>query len=156
MDFWGLYSYPYVSFIPTDFKDKVWSPDNPDAYFPRPMAYAATSGTIGGWDDDRGIETRVNDRYLQNLRYLRFKNLTVGYTFPAKWTKKAYIQKLRIYFTAENLCYWSPLKKNTKYIDPEGAIERKSKNSSGKYEADANEKFYPWSKSFMFGIDVTF
>ena len=156
MDFWGLYSYPYVSFIPTDFKDKVWSPDNPDAYFPRPMAYAATSGTIGGWDDDRGIETRVNDRYLQNLRYLRFKNLTVGYTFPAKWTKKAYIQKLRIYFTAENLCYWSPLKKNTKYIDPEGAIERKSKGSDGKYAADANEKFYPWSKSFMFGIDVTF
>ena len=138
MDFWGCYSYPYVTFIPSDFKDKIWSEDNPDAYFPRAMGYASTSGTL----------QFVNDRYLQNLRYLRFKNLTVGYTIPQKWTRKALMEKVRVYFTAENLCYWSPLKKNTKYIDPEGAINRKSSNS--------NEKFYPWSKSFMFGLDVTF
>lgn len=138
MDFWGCYSYPYVTFIPSDFKDKIWSEDNPDAYFPRAMGYASTSGTL----------QFVNDRYLQNLRYLRFKNLTVGYTIPQKWTRKALMEKVRVYFTAENLCYWSPLKKNTKYIDPEGAINRKS--------SDSNEKFYPWSKSFMFGIDVTF
>lgn len=150
MDFWGLYGYPYVSFIPKDFKDKIWTPDNPDAYFPRPMAYGSTSGTIGSTDSN-GNETRINDRYLQNLRYLRFKNLTVGYTFPTKWTQKAFIQKLRLYFTAENLCYWSPLKKNTKYIDPEGAINRVSDGST-----DSNEKYYPWSRSFMFGIDVTF
>lgn len=138
MDFWGCYSYPYVTFIPSDFKDKIWSEDNPDAYFPRAMAYGSTSGTL----------QFVNDRYLQNLRYLRFKNLTVGYTIPQKWTRKALMEKVRVYFTAENLCYWSPLKKNTKYIDPEGAINRKS--------SDSNEKFYPWSKSFMFGLDVTF
>lgn len=156
MDFWGCYAYPYVSFIPSDFKDKIWSEDNPDAYFPRPMGYASTSGTIGGMDDSTGKETRINDRYLQNLRYLRFKNLTIGYTLPSKWTKKALMEKVRIYFTAENLCYWSPLKKNTKYIDPEGAINRVSKGSDGKYSADSNEKFYPWSKSFMFGLDVTF
>ncbi len=140
MDFWGCYSYPYTTFIPTDFKDKIWREDNPNAYFPRPMAYAATSGTVRS-------DKFVNDRYLQNLRYLRFKNLTVGYTLPKKWTKKALMEKVRIYFTAENLCYWSPLKKNTKYVDPEGA---------GTKSGDSSEKYYPWSKSFMFGLDVTF
>lgn len=150
MNFWGCYSFPYVSFIPTDFKDKIWSEDNPDAYFPRAMGYGATSGTIAGYDEE-GNQTFVNDRYLQNIRYLRFKNLTVGYTLPQKWTRKAYMEKVRVYFTAENLCYWSPLKKNSKYVDPEGAINRVSGGST-----TSNEMFYPWSKSFMFGIDVTF
>lgn len=140
MPFWGSYSYPYLSFMPADFRERIWSEDNPNAYFPRPMAYASTSGTL----------QFVNDRYLQNLRYLRFKNLTVGYTLPKKWTKVAYMEKVRVYFSGENLCYWSPLKKNTKYIDPEAAFDR---NGGSGVMSNA---FYPWSKTFMFGIDVTF
>lgn len=140
MPFWGSYSYPYLSFMPADFREKIWSEDNPNAYFPRPMAYASTSGTL----------QFVNDRYLQNLRYLRFKNLTVGYTLPKKWTKVAYMEKVRVYFSGENLCYWSPLKKNTKYIDPEAAFDR----TGG--DGVMSNMFYPWSRTFMFGIDVTF
>ena len=137
MPFWGPYSYPYLSFLQKDFLKDVWSPENPDAYFPRAMAYSASGGVL----------SNVNDRYLQNLRYLRFKTLTVGYTLPQQWTQKAGIEAIRIYFTGENLCYWSPLKKHTKYVDPEGAIDR----------SDAyNNAFYPWQKSFLFGIDVTF
>ena len=89
----------------------------------------------------------ANDRYLQNIRYLRFKNLTVGYTIPAKITKKAGIDQVRVYFSGENLYYWSPIKKHTKYIDPEAAISR---------DGDSNNAFYPWQKTYMFGIDVTF
>ena len=137
MPFWGAYSYPYLSFLQKDFLSNVWSPENTDAYFPRAMAYSASGGVL----------SNVNDRYLQNLRYMRFKNLTVGYTLPQQWTKKANIEAVRIYFTGENLCYWSPLKKHSKYVDPEGAIDR-----SGAY----NNAFYPWQKSFLFGIDVTF
>ena len=58
--------------------DKVWAEDNTDAYFPRPMAYSSTSGPL----------SKVNDRYLQNIRYMRLKNLTVGYTIPVNLTKK--------------------------------------------------------------------
>lgn len=138
-DFWGCYSWSYLSFIPTDFKDKIWSEDNPDAYFPRAMGYQSTGGYL---------KPRFkNDRYIQNLRYLRFKNLTVGYTLPQKWTRKALMEKVRVYFTAENLCYWSPLKKNSKYLDPEAI---------GTHDGESNNMFYPWSKSFMFGLDVTF
>ncbi len=137
MPFWGAYSYSYVSFLRSDFRDLIWSEDNPDAYFPRPMAYAATSGTL----------SFVNDRYLQNLRYLRFKNLTVGYSLPQKWIRKAYLEKVRVYFTGENLCYWSPLKKNTRWLDPESAYNRSEQN---------NNLAYTFPKTYMVGIDITF
>lgn len=137
MPFWGPYSYPYLSFLQKDFLADVWTAENTDAYFPRAMAYSASSGVL----------SNVNDRYLQNLRYLRFKNLTVGYTLPQSWTGKARIESVRIYFTGENLCYWSPLKKHSRYVDSEAAIDR----------SDAyNNAYYPWQKSFLFGIDVTF
>lgn len=137
MPFWGPYSYPYLSFLQKDFLADVWTAENTDAYFPRAMAYSASGGVL----------SNVNDRYLQNLRYLRFKNLTVGYTLPQSWTGKAGIESVRIYFTGENLCYWSPLKKHSRYVDPEAAIDR----------SDAyNNAYYPWQKSFLFGIDVTF
>lgn len=137
MPFWGPYSYPYLSFLQKDFLADVWTAENTDAYFPRAMAYSASGGVL----------SNVNDRYLQNLRYLRFKNLTVGYTLPQSWTGKARIEFVRIYFTGENLCYWSPLKKHSRYVDPEAAIDR----------SDAyNNAYYPWQKSFLFGIDVTF
>ena len=139
--FWGPYSYSYVSFLQRDFIDRVWSEENPNTYFPRPRAYSASGGEL----------SKVNSRYLQNIRYLRFKNLTVGYTLPQNWTRKIGLEKARVYFSGENLAYWSPLKKNTRYLDPESAFTR---NSS---EADAKDHIsYPWQKTLMFGIDITF
>jgi len=137
MPFWGPYSYPYLTYLQKDFMKDVWAEDNRDAYFTRPMAYSATSGPL----------SKVNDRYLQNLRYLRLKNLTIGYTIPSAVTSKIGMDAVRFYFSGENLHYWSPLKKHSKYIDPEGAMNR-----SGAY----NNAFYPWQKTIMFGVDITF
>lgn len=142
MPFWGPYAYSYTSFIPRDFYTNMcWSEDHPDAYFPRPRSYSSTGGQL----------SKVNSRYLQNLRYLRLKNLTVGYTIPEKLTKAIHVDKIRLYFTGENLCYWSPLTKVTKYLDPEACFKRNSDNSSAR-----NQMYYPWQKSYMFGIDITF
>ena len=138
MNFWGCYSYSYVSFLQRDFIQRCWSEENPDAYFPRPRSYSATGGEL----------SKVNSRYLQNVRYLRFKNLTVGYTLPKKWLDKVRVDKVRIYFTGENLNYWSPLKKNCLYVDPESAFSRSS-------DVD-NHMSYTWQKTMMFGIDITF
>lgn len=154
--FWGSYAYEYVSFLPADFLDKVWSVDNPDSYFPRPLGrYAWSAGPL----------RYKNDKYLQNIRYCRLKNITVGYTLPNKWTKKAGIDKVRLYFTGENLAYWSPLKKNSKYVDPESAFSR-GRDASGWVPTklqddddntnDLNNYSYPWPKTYMFGIDITF
>lgn len=138
--FWGPFSQPMTTYLPKDFLHDCWSETNTDAYFPRAVAYYAFTGG--------GQLSRVNSRYLQNIRYLRFKNLSVGYTIPKVLTKKIGVDAVRVYFTGENIAYWSPLKKHSKYIDPEGAYNRKSK--------DFNRAFYPWQKSYMFGIDITF
>lgn len=140
--FWGPYSYPYTSFLQRDFIDRVWSEENPNTYFPRPRAYSSTGGEL----------SKVNSRYLQNIRYLRFKNLTVGYSLPGKVTRKIGIDKVRVYFSGENLAYWSPLKKNTLYLDPESAYTRSGTGNS----AAQDHMSYPWQKTFMFGVEITF
>ena len=136
--FWGPYARPYQTFIPKDFQTMYWSEENPNAYFPRPRGYIAmsTSRSLGA----------VNDRYLQNIGYLRLKNLTLGYTLPEKLTSKASISKLRIYFTGENLFYFAP-GLHSEYIDPEMAMYGAMNGS--------NLRIYPWQKTFMFGVDIT-
>lgn len=84
----------------------------------------------------------ANDRYLQNIGYLRLKNLTFGYTIPEKLLKKASIASLRVYFSGENLFYYSP-GLHGDFIDPEMAM------------TGGNLRLYPWQKTFTFGIDVT-
>lgn len=132
--FWGPYSRPYYSFIPADFAKDVWSEDNKDAYFPQPRGYAALDGNCQ-------LSVK-NDRYLQNLGYLRMKNLVVGYTLPFAISKKACIEKLRFYASAENLFYLTSFRSN--YIDPEQAAS----TDTG--------RIYPLSKTFSVGVNVTF
>lgn len=148
--FWGSYSYAYyTAFMPRDFIKTVWSEENPNTYFPRARVYSSTGGELAP----------ANSRYIQNVRYLRFKNLTVGYTVPQKLTQKIHVDKVRFYFSGENLAYWSPIKKYTKYLDPESAYRRvTSTNSDGTYKnGDAKDAVaYPWQKTIMFGVDITF
>ena len=41
---------------------------------------------------------------------MSFKNITLGYTLPSKWAKKANLQSLRIALTADNLHVFTALK----------------------------------------------
>ncbi|NGM62132.1 SusC/RagA family TonB-linked outer membrane protein [Sphingobacterium sp. SGG-5] len=139
--FWGPYTRPYASFIPTDFMSRVWSEDNPNAYFPRPRGYVALN-------NNRELAV-VNNRYLQDLAYCRLKSLTVGYTLPERWLSRQGINHLRIYFNGENLLTFSKL--DTKYIDPEQAA---TKNDWKTSRSDA--RVYPWSKTYAVGLDIRF
>jgi TonB-linked SusC/RagA family outer membrane protein len=132
--FWFLYDRAYQTFVPRDFLNDCWSEENPNAYYPRPHGYVSMS-------DARPLGV-ANTRYLQDIGYLRLKNLTFGYTLPEKLTKKVYIQKLRVFFSGENLFYWAP-GLHGDYVDPEMA------------QAGSTGRVYPWQKSFTFGIDVT-
>ena len=131
--FWGPYSRAFTSFIPENFMDQCWSEENPGGYFPRFRGYQTFK------DSQLGVN---NDRYLQNASYIRLKNLTVGYTLPV--LKKVFT-KLRVYFTGENLWYWSPMKKYTKYIDPEAAGGNGNTGMA-----------YNYSRNFSVGVDITF
>lgn len=90
------------------FAADYWTPENTDAFYP--AAY-----NMGGGNSSYNY--MVNDRYILNMAYLRLKNVTIGYTLPAKWMRKANISNLRIYFTGENLLTWDKL--NGLPIDPE-------------------------------------
>lgn len=131
--YWGPYSRPYQGFMAKDFMSNVWSEDNPSAYFPRYRAYEAlgSANSLGP----------ANSRYMINVGYLRLKNVTVGYTLPC-W--KRVFSEFRIYFSAENPWYWSPLLKYCRSIDPEQAI------------AGSQAITYGFAKSFTFGITATF
>ncbi len=77
--------------------------------------------------------------WMEDASYFRLKNVQVGYTFPEKWMKKARIDKLRIYFSGDNLATAS------KYFyayDPETPV------SKGGY--------YPQVRTFVIGLNVTF
>ena len=132
--FWGPFSRPYYSFVPSDFTEKLWSEDNPNSYFPVLRGYTALNGG--------GSLNTANDKYIQNIGYLRLKNLVIGYTLPDKLTQKAGIQNLRIYVSGENLITWTPFE--TDYIDPEQPI------------ADSNGRSYPLNKTLSIGLDITF
>lgn len=45
--------------------------------------------------------------HLEDGSYLRLQNLSLGYTFPDKWTRRAGISKLRIYVQGSNLFTWT-------------------------------------------------
>ncbi len=91
-------------------------------------------------------------KYLMNMAYLRFKNLTFGYTLPAEITKKALIQKARIYFSGENLCFlYNGVGKYK--LDPELNQTHAGLINDG---LGGFGRTVPMMRTFSFGIQVTF
>lgn len=97
--FWGFTSEWNV---PTEAVSDYWTPDNRDAYFPRPRF--------------SGGNQQAQTGYLQNGAYLRVKQLTLGYTLNEKLLNKIGLKNLRLYVTGDNLFVWTGLFKN---FDPE-------------------------------------
>ena len=85
-------------------------------------------------------------RYLTDMSYLRLKNVTLGYTLPKELTRKAYIQKARIYFSANNL--FLLYKGNDLPVDPE--INAGAGLAYGGWGRTA-----PITRTFSFGMQVT-
>ena len=147
--FWGQYGRPYSMALPWHTTDR-WSPTNRGAYWPRLVAYAACdSGTI---------LSQPNTRYLQDVSYIRLKNLTIDYNFPKELIGKIGLQALKIYFSGENLLTFSPLKKHAKNYDPEGIYAGDADYGTGKYGTDnfGDGDGYPVMKSYTIGLTLTF
>ena len=47
--------------------------------------------------------TEASTLHLEKGNFLKLRNLTIGYTLPQAWTQKFYANKVRIYFSGENL-----------------------------------------------------
>ncbi|MDR0430591.1 MAG: TonB-dependent receptor, partial [Tannerellaceae bacterium] len=103
-----------------------WTPENRDAKFPRLT-----------FNDANNIQ--YSSFWLKNAAYLRLKNLQLGYTIPLHITQKASIKKLRFYVSGQNLFtldyFWDG-------YDVEAPV--------------GDGSFYPQTKVFTCGIDITF
>ena len=101
---------------------------------------------VPGLDPYSGINNFYpQTRYLVDMSYLRLKNITFGYTVPQVWTRKAYIEKARVYFSADNIA--TPYRGNKGLpLDPE--MNAGSGNSWGRTT--------PIAKTFSCGLQVTF
>ena len=115
-EIWGQGPIAVAGFYTSDgamaaaFADNYWTPERTDAFYPAPY-------NMGRDTSVDSYNYLKNDRMLLNMAYLRLKNLTVGYTLPAKISSKVGISKLRVYFTAENFLTWDKLRGLP--IDPE-------------------------------------
>ena len=96
---------------------------------PRPIA---NNGTNSAYTS--------STRFLERGDYLRIKDVTLGYTFPSKWMKKAAINNLRVYVSGYNLFTFH----DTNCYDPE-------RGPSGTLLG-----IYPITKSFIVGLDISF
>ena len=109
------------------YTNNVWTPENPDARFPRPIKF-----------DLRNLHS--SDRMLYNGSYFRLKTLQLSYTIPFKLSEKVFIKKAKVSLTGTNLLTFSGL--NEWNLDPEFPTGR------GNY--------YPQSSVYSLGINLQF
>ena len=108
-----------------------WSPTNASNAVPKHDGY---------------ITNDVYSRFVEDGSFLRLKNVTLGYTFPKKWTKKFYVSKLRIYGSGQNLLCLD----NYSGYDP----EVNSRNNPMTPGLDWGA--YPKSRVYTIGVDIQF
>ena len=112
-----------------------WSEDNPDTNIPR-------------LDGDTSVGQTAVNNYLISSNYLSVNNVTLGYTFPAKWTSKINIAGLRVYVAGDNLAVLSA----RKGVDPRYSIGLGSFTSG----SGLNSGSYSSMRTITGGVTLTF
>jgi TonB-linked SusC/RagA family outer membrane protein len=117
-----VYGIPFVALWSLNSQAKIWQPlRSAGAFYPHSWA-------------------------IEDGSFLRLNNLTVGYTVPSQKLSRLKMEKLRFYFTANNLAVL------TSYtgFDPEVSVRSNPLTPGLDYSA------YPKSRSFIFGINASF
>ena len=110
----------------------TWSESNPDAYY----APYTNDSNINNYNYQASSLTS------QDGRYLRLKNVTIGYTFDSKLLKRQnVVENVRLYITGADL--WETTKIKDGW-DPEA-----------KRDASGTQR-YPFTRNFTFGVNLTF
>jgi len=115
-----------------------WTPTNPTNAFPRPnqnQERPKYSSTMSYFDGD----------------YIKLRNATLGYTFPASITETLGMSSLRVYFSAQNPWFASTYET----FDPEAADDgfnndgNESANDNESISANVGDNIIPASKLFL-------
>ena len=111
-----------------------WSKDNPNAT--KPALEFADPGYLGHFDGNV-------DSNIENISFLRLKQLVLGYTLPAAWFKSKFVKSVNVYLSGENLFMLS----NYTGLDPEVIDPYTGKDDGSQY---------PLNRKLTFGINVKF
>lgn len=108
----------------------TWTKDNPNAKYPLLTLDVAGSSP----------NNMFSSHWVKSGAYCRLKNLVLGYTLPRTWTRKAFIERVRVYASAQNLF---TIKGSDFYkgFDP---------------EQSGGATCYPLNKSFLVGLQLDF
>lgn len=104
-----------------------WTPENPDARFPRPVKF-----------DLRNVAT--SDRLVIDGSYVRLKNVQLAYNLPVVLTNKLKLSRVRVYTSATNVFTISKL--NEWNLDPEVPSGR--------------AVYFPQTALYTFGLNLQF
>lgn len=96
-------------------------------------------------DSNSRLNREMSEWYVENGSYCRLKNLTIGYTIPARFTEKLTVKNLRVYVAAQNLFTIT----GYSGLDPE--IGEYGNNPMYK---GIDMGYYPQARTFMFGISM--
>jgi len=80
-----------------------WTPDNPDATYPRMTTSPSPNNT------------QVSTFWQRSLAYMRLRTGMLSYTIPGNITRKWGMNVVQVYLSGQNLLTWTPIKN----FDPE-------------------------------------
>ena len=112
-----------------------WTPENTNTNVPR-------------LDGDYSVAQSPVDRFFVSSNYLSLNNVTLGYTFPKRWTDKLDIAGLRIYVSGDNLAVLTA----RKGVDPRFSLGIGSFTSG----SGLNSGAYSTMRNVTAGISLTF
>ncbi|MEO8403521.1 MAG: TonB-dependent receptor [Chitinophagaceae bacterium] len=123
--------------ITAEWRDR-WTPDNPNAKFPRLSTNASASTNNYQIPGGPPYGNGGNSFWIKDASYLRLKNLEVAYTFKNSILQKIGASQLRVFAQGQNLLTFTKLQN----VDPE--------------IRDATGWYYPVQAVYNFGVNVQF
>jgi hypothetical protein len=112
-----------------------------------PKELAALNANAQIWSPVRVQRWWLHSWAIEDGSYLRFNNVTLGYTLPKSLTERAKIASLRIYGTVNNLATIT----NYSGFDPDVTARRSDPLTPG-----VDFAAYPRSRTIVFGVNLTF
>jgi TonB-linked SusC/RagA family outer membrane protein len=112
---------------PEYFYGKTWTPERTDAKYP---AITLTGRRFYNYNASTNTRFKVG--------YVRMKNLQIGYTVPKKYIQKMKVDRVRFYFSGEDL------------------FEVHNAPGGWDPEDDGGIVAYPFTRNYSFGVNVVF
>jgi hypothetical protein len=113
-----------------------WTPENPDAKYPRAFP--------GAWS----CNTRSSDFWIYDNSFVSLRNLNLSYDLPSKWMSKISFKGIQVYMKASNVwTIWDGISARTgkKYYSPELGAQGATYNP---------DYYYPQQSIVTFGLQV--